>query len=198
MNKEIQETLKDPLYPCAKGIVLEEQNASISMLQRILFIGYNRSARLIEALEHEEVVSPMGKDGIRKVMMTSKNESIRNDIKCPKHETGGGPCYCASQGASELKAGLGRLLAEKRTGTKISAHGVLGRIRDGRYCKELNFACGEMLHHLEEMASRFYSGDVKAVDEFLQLYDLADKRPNGQTNLTLTTKTRTKQYDEPD
>jgi hypothetical protein len=68
--------------------------------------------------------------------------------------------------------------AEKHTGTRISAHGILGRIRDGRYFKELNFGCGTLLRHLEQMASRFYAGDVKAVDEFLQLYDLDDERSN--------------------
>lgn len=72
---------------------------------------------------------------------------------------------------------MGVLLAPEHTGMKISARGVLGRIRDGRYYKELNFGCGEMLRHLDEMAERFYSGDLKAVDEFLQLYDLADHRP---------------------
>lgn len=71
------------------------------------------------------------------------------------------------------------LLAQKHTGSRISAHGVLGRIRDGRYYKGLNFGCGEMLRHLEEMAERFYSGDAKAVDEFLQLYDLDAQRPAG-------------------
>lgn len=80
-------------------------------------------------------------------------------------------------GQSASTAGLGVLLAPKHTGMKISAHGVLGRIRDGRYYKELNFGCGEMLRHLEEMAERFYSGDVQAVDEFLQLYDLTEHRP---------------------
>lgn len=69
------------------------------------------------------------------------------------------------------------LLAPKHTGMKVSAHGLLGRIRDGRYFKELNFGCGEMLRHMEEMATRFYTGDVKVVDEFLQLYDLDEKRP---------------------
>jgi hypothetical protein len=69
-------------------------------------------------------------------------------------------------------------LAEKHTGSRISAHGILGRISDGRYFKELNFGCGTLLRHLEQMASRFYAGDVKAVDEFLQLYDLDDERPN--------------------
>lgn len=91
--------------------------------------------------------------------------------RCPEHEqnsqhTGGGH-------ANELWA----LLAPTYTGTRIRAHGTLGRIRDGRYYKELNFACGEMLRHLEDMAQRFYSGDVRAVDEFLQLYDLDYHRP---------------------
>lgn len=67
-------------------------------------------------------------------------------------------------------------LSSTHDGMRISASGVLGRIRDGRYFKELNFGCGEMLRHLEEMAARFYAGDIKAVDEFLQLYDLDEKR----------------------
>lgn len=80
---------------------------------------------------------------------------------------------------SDLEAVVIRdLLAKKHTGMRISANGVLGRIRDGRYYKELNFGCGEMLRHLEEMATRFYAGDLKAVDEFLQLYDLDDNRPS--------------------
>jgi len=80
---------------------------------------------------------------------------------------------------SDLQAVVIRdLLAETHNGMKISAHGILGRIRDGRHFRELNYGCGEMLRHLEEMAARFYSGDVKAVDEFLQLYDLAEKRPS--------------------
>ena len=68
-------------------------------------------------------------------------------------------------------------LAPRRTGMKISAHGVLGRIRDGRYYKGLDFFCGEMLRHLEQLAVLFYAGDIQAVDEFLQLYDLAEHRP---------------------
>ena len=75
------------------------------------------------------------------------------------------------------RAALDHLLASKHTGMRISASGVLGRIRDGLYYRELNFVCGEMLRHLEELAIRFYSGDVKAVDEFLQLYDIDAQRP---------------------
>ena len=73
--------------------------------------------------------------------------------------------------------GSNALLGATHTGMKISAYGILGRIRDGRYYKELNYGCGMMLVHLEEMAVRFYAGDPKAVDEFLQLYCLDDARP---------------------
>jgi hypothetical protein len=32
----------------------------------------------------------------------------------------------------------------------------------------------EMARHLEEMGRRYYTGDVAAVDEFLQLYCIAE------------------------
>lgn len=69
-------------------------------------------------------------------------------------------------------------LAEKHTGMMVSCSGLLGRIADG--CKvrpDQRYMLGEMHRHLKEMAERFYSGDVKAVDEFLQLYCLDEKRP---------------------
>ena len=65
------------------------------------------------------------------------------------------------------------LLAEKHHGMKISAPGILRRV--GGHLKP---GAQEMLKHLNEMASRFYAGDVKAVDEFLQLYCLDDDRPS--------------------
>lgn len=74
-------------------------------------------------------------------------------------------------------ADLQGLLAPKHTGMIINAHGILGRIRDGRYYNNLDYGCGEMLRHLKQMAERFYAGDPKAVDEFLQLYALDERRP---------------------
>ena len=68
-------------------------------------------------------------------------------------------------------------LADKHHGMRVSASGILGRIRDGRYFRELDFGCGELLRHLEEMSTRFYEGDIKAVDEFLQMYCLDKNRP---------------------
>ena len=81
--------------------------------------------------------------------------------------------------------GLSALLGKRHTGMRISACGVLGRIRDGRYFKGLDYGCGVMLDHLEQMAARFYAGDPTAVDEFLQLYCLDDARPQ-QPNAPLS------------
>jgi DNA segregation ATPase FtsK/SpoIIIE-like protein len=47
----------DELYEEAKQIVLSERRASTSYLQRRLKIGYNRAARIMEALEREGIVS---------------------------------------------------------------------------------------------------------------------------------------------
>lgn len=48
---------QDPLYADAVKSVLESRIASVSGLQRRMRIGYNRAARLIEAMEAEGVVS---------------------------------------------------------------------------------------------------------------------------------------------
>jgi S-DNA-T family DNA segregation ATPase FtsK/SpoIIIE len=64
----------DPLYDQAVDIVLKNQRASISLVQRHLRIGYNRSARLIEAMEKAGLVSTMDGRGGREVLMTKPAE----------------------------------------------------------------------------------------------------------------------------
>jgi len=54
---------RDELYDEALQIVLETGQASISMIQRRLRIGYNRSARIVEQMEQEGIVMPA--DGAR-------------------------------------------------------------------------------------------------------------------------------------
>ncbi len=57
------EEIADDLYDQAIAIVSETRQASISMIQRRLRIGYNRAARMIEKMEKEGVVGPA--DGAR-------------------------------------------------------------------------------------------------------------------------------------
>ena len=64
----------DPLYDQAVDIVLKNQRASISLVQRHLRIGYNRSARLIEAMEKAGLVSGMDGRGGREVIMKKPAE----------------------------------------------------------------------------------------------------------------------------
>ncbi len=49
---------KDEFYNDALRIIAETRQASISMLQRRLKIGYNRAARIIEIMEQEGIVGP--------------------------------------------------------------------------------------------------------------------------------------------
>jgi DNA segregation ATPase FtsK/SpoIIIE, S-DNA-T family len=60
---------RDELYDAALQIVLESGQASISMIQRRLRIGYNRSARMVEQMEREGIVMPADGPRPREVRM---------------------------------------------------------------------------------------------------------------------------------
>jgi S-DNA-T family DNA segregation ATPase FtsK/SpoIIIE len=59
---------QDPLYDEAVKIVTESRKASISGVQRRLKIGYNRAARMIEAMEAAGLVGPLQSNGSREVL----------------------------------------------------------------------------------------------------------------------------------
>ena len=64
----------DPLYDQAVDIVIKSRRASISLVQRQLRIGYNRSSRLVEAMEKSGVVSPPDSRGSREVLAPPRSE----------------------------------------------------------------------------------------------------------------------------
>ena len=58
----------DALYDKAVAVVARDRKASTSYIQRRLQIGYNRAARMIEAMEMAGVVSSMNTNGSREVL----------------------------------------------------------------------------------------------------------------------------------
>jgi S-DNA-T family DNA segregation ATPase FtsK/SpoIIIE len=60
---------QDALYDEAVKIVINERKPSISYVQRRLKIGYNRAARLIEAMEAAGLVGPLQPNGGREILV---------------------------------------------------------------------------------------------------------------------------------
>jgi len=58
----------DDLYEEAKAIVVRDAKPSPSYIQRVLRLGYNRAASLIERMEREGIVSPANHVGKREVL----------------------------------------------------------------------------------------------------------------------------------
>ncbi len=64
----------DPMYDQAVEVVLQHRRASISLVQRHLRIGYNRAARLLEQMETSGLVSAMGNNGNREIIVPRRDE----------------------------------------------------------------------------------------------------------------------------
>lgn len=65
---------KDPMYDQAVEVVLKNRKASISLVQRHLKIGYNRSARMLEAMEKAGLISAMSGSGQRDILVPARAE----------------------------------------------------------------------------------------------------------------------------
>jgi S-DNA-T family DNA segregation ATPase FtsK/SpoIIIE len=64
----------DPLYDRAVEVVLKNQKASISLVQRHLAIGYNKAANLLEAMEKAGLVSAMNARGQREILVPGRQD----------------------------------------------------------------------------------------------------------------------------
>jgi S-DNA-T family DNA segregation ATPase FtsK/SpoIIIE len=63
-----EEQERDEVYEQAKELVLSSGQASASLIQRRLRVGYPRAARMIERMEEEGIVSAPARDGRREVI----------------------------------------------------------------------------------------------------------------------------------
>jgi S-DNA-T family DNA segregation ATPase FtsK/SpoIIIE len=61
------------MYDQAVEVVLKDRKASISYVQRKLRIGYNRSARLLEDMENAGIVSALGANGQRDILVPARS-----------------------------------------------------------------------------------------------------------------------------
>jgi recombination associated protein RdgC len=64
-------TVPNNLYKDVEAFVVEEQQVSISRIQRKFQIGYNRAANLVDELSDRGVVSSAGHNGGRRVLMSN-------------------------------------------------------------------------------------------------------------------------------
>jgi DNA segregation ATPase FtsK/SpoIIIE, S-DNA-T family len=65
---------KDELYDQAVEMVVQARRVSVSGVQRRFKIGYNRAARIVDAMEQAGVVSAMESNGSREVLVPSRDQ----------------------------------------------------------------------------------------------------------------------------
>jgi S-DNA-T family DNA segregation ATPase FtsK/SpoIIIE len=69
---------KDELYDEAARIIMESNQASVSILQRRMRLGYTRAARIIDAMEQEGLVGPFEGSKPRKILVNREDWLARN------------------------------------------------------------------------------------------------------------------------
>ena len=67
---EVEALEGDELFPAAVEVVLETGQASVSMLQRRLKLGYSRAARLVDQMEERGIVGPFEGSKPRQLLIT--------------------------------------------------------------------------------------------------------------------------------
>lgn len=79
---------KDPLYDEAVKFIAQTRRASVSAIQRKFRIGYNRSARIVEKMVHEGIVSEPNYRGNREVLIPPPQDLTDQEIEQEIQEKG--------------------------------------------------------------------------------------------------------------
>jgi len=70
---------KDELYDQAVRVIMESNQASVSILQRRMRLGYTRAARIIDSMEQEGLVGPYEGSKPRKILV-NREEWLQKDL----------------------------------------------------------------------------------------------------------------------
>ena len=74
----------DEMTPAAVEVLLETGQASVSMLQRRLKLGYARAARIMDELEEKGIVGPFEGSKPRQMLITREQwEQMQNGTYAP-------------------------------------------------------------------------------------------------------------------
>ena len=69
----------DEMLPAAVDVILETGQASVSMLQRRLKLGYARAARIVDEMEEKGIVGPFQGSKPRAILITKEQWQTRKD-----------------------------------------------------------------------------------------------------------------------
>jgi ribosomal protein S25 len=75
---------EDELLPAAVEVILETGQASVSMLQRRLKLGYARAARIVDEMEERGIVGPFEGSKPRQLLITKEQwDAMQNQAGAP-------------------------------------------------------------------------------------------------------------------
>ena len=73
------EAYADEMLPAAVDVILETKQASVSMLQRRIKLGYARAARIVDEMEEKGIVGPFQGSKPREILITQEQwETMRS------------------------------------------------------------------------------------------------------------------------
>ncbi len=136
MSNTAENTAASDLYRQAATLVIGDQKASTSWLQRQLRVGYNVAAQLVERMERGGIVSAPNHVGARTVLVSADAlpfdvEADNDDVDCAG-ENAAAPAVVAEKPASEGNAAANqlRLFIERIERLEEEKKGIADDIKD--------------------------------------------------------------------